>query len=49
MAPPSQLAIATSALQRLLKEEKSYHTELAQQEARIKKLRGQNSGENAEY
>lgn len=35
---PSQLQIATSSLQRLLKEEASYHKEQAQQEARIAKL-----------
>ncbi|RMD43056.1 hypothetical protein DV735_g1983, partial [Chaetothyriales sp. CBS 134920] len=38
MAPPSQVAIATSALQRLVKEESSYHKELDQQKARIVKL-----------
>ena len=35
---PSQLQIATSALQRLVKEEASYHKELAQQQSRIAKL-----------
>ncbi|KAI9727274.1 MAG: hypothetical protein M1828_006893 [Chrysothrix sp. TS-e1954] len=49
MAPPSQLAIATSSVKRLLKEEQSYHKEQAQQEARIQKLQGDISGENAEY
>ncbi|KAK7414312.1 tubulin folding cofactor A [Neonectria punicea] len=38
MPPPSQLAIATSSVTRLLKEEVSYHKELAQQEAQIKAL-----------
>lgn len=38
MAPPSALAIATSALQRLVKEEASYHKEQKQQEASIQKL-----------
>jgi tubulin-specific chaperone A len=35
---PSHLQIATSALQRLVKEEQSYHKELAQQQSRIAKL-----------
>ncbi|RMZ81447.1 hypothetical protein DV738_g2175, partial [Chaetothyriales sp. CBS 135597] len=35
---PSQVTIATSALQRLVKEEASYHKELDQQKARIAKL-----------
>lgn len=35
---PSQLQIATSVLQRLVKEEASYHKELEQQQARIAKL-----------
>jgi tubulin-specific chaperone A len=38
MPPPSPLTIATSAVNRLVKEEKSYHKELLQQEARIAKL-----------
>jgi tubulin-specific chaperone A len=41
MAPPSPLAIATSSLLRLIKEEASYHKELQQQEARIRKLETQ--------
>lgn len=52
MGPPSQLSIATSALNRLVKEEKSYHDEASHQEARIAKLEqgGSSSGdENAEY
>jgi tubulin-specific chaperone A len=50
MGPPSQLAIATQSLNRLVKEEKSYHTELEQQEARIAKLQQGDSGdENAEF
>ena len=36
--PPSQLSIATSSLIRLVKEEKSYHTEMKAQERRIKLL-----------
>jgi len=35
---PSQLQIATSALQRLVKEEASYYKELEQQKSRISKL-----------
>jgi tubulin-specific chaperone A len=35
---PSQLQIATGVLQRLVKEEASYHKELASQQARIEKL-----------
>ncbi|PGH06686.1 hypothetical protein AJ79_06470 [Helicocarpus griseus UAMH5409] len=38
MAPQTPLAIATSALQRLVKEEASYHRELEQQQERIKRL-----------
>ncbi|RMZ78095.1 hypothetical protein DV737_g4020, partial [Chaetothyriales sp. CBS 132003] len=51
MAPPSQVAIATSALQRLVKEEASYYKELDQQEARIVKLeKGESEDqENLEY
>jgi hypothetical protein len=50
MAPPSQLAIATSSVQRLVKEEASYHKELAQQEARLEKLlASKDEDENAEY
>jgi tubulin-specific chaperone A len=50
MGPPSQLSIATSVLNRLVKEEKSYHQEAEQQETRIAKLeQGDGSDENAEY
>lgn len=38
MPPPSSLAIATSSVQRLLKEETSYHKELADQEKQIQAL-----------
>lgn len=41
---PSQVQIATSALQRLLKEEVSYFKEQEQQEARIAKLEQQAPG-----
>lgn len=40
MAPPSQLNIATSSINRLLKEESSYRTELSNQEKRVEKLKG---------
>jgi len=50
MAPPSQLAIATSSVQRLVKEEASYHKELTQQEARLEKLlASQGEDENADF
>ncbi|KAI9654349.1 MAG: hypothetical protein M1821_006665 [Bathelium mastoideum] len=59
MAPPSQLAIATSVVQRLLKEDKSYQSELKQQQERIQRAEEQvahfqegdsgNVDENAEY
>ena len=41
MAPPSPLAIATSSLQRLVREEASYHKEEQQQESRIQNLENQ--------
>lgn len=51
MPPPTQLSIATSSLNRLIKEESSYHKELGEQQARIAKLeRGEGADdENAEY
>jgi tubulin-specific chaperone A len=49
MAPPSKLGVSTSALQRLIKEEASYHKELEQQEKRIQKLQANPDDENAEY
>lgn len=49
MAPPSKLSVATSSVARLVKEEASYHKELEQQEARIKKLETTTGDENAEY
>src|ERR1039458_8363176 len=50
MPPPSPLAIATSSLQRLMKEEASYHKELKHQEARLEKLlASKDEDENAEY
>jgi len=41
MPPPTQLAIATSSVQRLIKEEASYHKELTKQEARLAQLQQQ--------
>lgn len=51
MPAPSQLAIATSSLNRLVKEEASYHKESQHQQERIAKLeaRGNADDENAEY
>jgi tubulin-specific chaperone A len=47
--PPSQVQIATSVLQRLIKEEASYHKELEQQQTRISKLENSDGGENERY
>jgi len=47
MGAPSKLAIATSSVNRLVKEEASYHKEVEQQEARIAKLE-QNNGDEYE-
>ncbi|EAA57962.1 hypothetical protein AN6176.2 [Aspergillus nidulans FGSC A4] len=51
MAPRSQLEIATSAVQRLVKEEASYRREAEQQKERIKKLEAQDAStdENRDY
>lgn len=50
MAPPSQLAIATSSVQRLVKEEASYHKELVHQQASVEKLLAStDEDENKEY
>ncbi|KAF2721010.1 tubulin-specific chaperone Rbl2 [Polychaeton citri CBS 116435] len=50
MAPPSRISIATGSLNRLVKEEASYHREQRQQQDSITKLeQGQSSDENAEY
>ncbi|RDA89626.1 hypothetical protein CP533_6106 [Ophiocordyceps camponoti-saundersi (nom. inval.)] len=38
MPAPSPLAISTSSVERLLKEERSYHAELAEQQARAEAL-----------
>lgn len=55
MAPPTPLAVATSSVQRLVKEEAYYHKDLASQEARIAKLekdiaeKSADLDENADY
>lgn len=49
MPPPSKLAIATGVVTRLVKEEASYHKEIEQQQARIKKHETSEGDENAEY
>ena len=48
---PSQLQIATSALQRYLKEEQSYHKELKNQQKRITDLENNkdNGDQNYEF
>ena len=45
MPAPSQLTIATSAVNRLVKEEGTYHKELEQQKVRIAKLESNNGDE----
>ncbi|KAI9835324.1 MAG: hypothetical protein M1819_002468 [Sarea resinae] len=49
MPPPSSLTIATSALQRLVKEEKSYHKELQQQEERVRKLESEKADADEDH
>jgi len=55
MPPPTPLAIATSSVQRLIKEEASYHKELSAQEARLAQLQtaqataNGNADENADF
>jgi tubulin-specific chaperone A len=50
MPAPSPLSIATSVVQRLVKEETSYHKELKSQEARLEKLvSSTEADENKEY
>lgn len=50
MAPRSQLEIFTSSVQRLTKEEASYHSEIKQQTERVQKLEAQeDDDENREY
>ena len=46
MPSPSALSIATSAVNRLLKEEVTYRKELASQEERLSKLEGTTTGED---
>jgi tubulin-specific chaperone A len=55
MPAPSELSIATKAVQRLVKEEGYHRSELVKQEARVKKLEedikagGPDLDDNAEY
>ncbi len=49
MPPPSQIAIATSVLNRLVKEERSYHKEAEHQQASIAKLEQGGGDENADF
>ncbi|KAF9885262.1 hypothetical protein FE257_013060 [Aspergillus nanangensis] len=50
MAPRSQLEISTASVQRLVKEEASYHSELQQQTQRIQRLEAETGhDENREY
>lgn len=50
MPPPSQLSIATSAVDRLLKEEVTYRQELANQEKRLVQMQDAKDGdENREF
>lgn len=44
--PPSQLSIATSSLQRLVREEASYHRELEMQRKSIARLEERKEAEN---
>jgi hypothetical protein len=49
MPPPSQLAIATSSVNRLLKDVASYHKELAEQEGQVQALEDKiKNGQNDE-
>lgn len=51
MAPPSELRKATDVLNRLVREEASYHKELKQQEEKLQKKKdgGPDGDENYEY
>ena len=49
MPTPSDLTITTKAVQRLVKEEASYHKELKVQEQRLASLKQDTTDENAEY
>lgn len=44
MAPPPPLSVATNSINRLLKEESSYRTELATQQQRVEKLQADGGG-----
>ncbi|KAK6528132.1 hypothetical protein TWF281_009383 [Arthrobotrys megalospora] len=45
MPPPSPLKIKTSSVARLIKEEQSYHKELASQKARLQRMEDNNEDE----
>ncbi|KAF3216006.1 hypothetical protein TWF191_009169 [Orbilia oligospora] len=45
MPPPSPLKIKTSSVTRLIKEEQSYHKELASQKARLQRMEDNNEDE----
>jgi tubulin-specific chaperone A len=49
MPAPSQLAIATQSVQRLIKEEAYYHKELAGEKARVEKIEGDVKAGNSEH
>jgi tubulin-specific chaperone A len=53
MPAPTPLAVATQSVQRLVKEETSYHKELSSQQSRVSKLESEiaagTADENAEY
>ncbi|KAJ9164611.1 hypothetical protein NKR19_g1204 [Coniochaeta hoffmannii] len=53
MPSPTPLEVATQSVQRLVKEETSYHKELSSQQARVSKIESEISAgtgdENAEY
>jgi len=46
MPPPSQLSIATSSINRLVKEETTYRTELASQERRLAQTEDTKDGDD---
>ena len=46
MAPPTPLSVATNSINRLLKEESSYRTELATQQRRVEQLQAGGADED---
>lgn len=46
MAPPTPLSVATNSINRLLKEESSYRTELATQQRRVEELQAGGADED---